>query len=164
MALWRGNTQTMSLWQQSSMMITRISAWVSALRMAVQDDQKRDIGLTLISVCLPIGSISKDDWTSFLTDYNTALNTFKPDNINIVGMDGNASIGTEDNSNVCGSLDLIVPEGECTISLHSANKQQQLHIIKRHLTQHETTFAQNYYTSLIISSSRGTKLMLLQMS
>ena len=91
----------MTVWVQSGMEIAQVSSRVIAIRMMVNDHQKRENGLILISAYAPIGVDSDEAWTSFFEDYDTALKMCKINHTIIASICGNSSMGTND-GNLCG--------------------------------------------------------------
>eukprot|EP00957_Ditylum_brightwellii_P185148 14099550-Ditylum_brightwellii.AAC.1 len=82
----------MQAWTQGSMNIARVSARVIALRMTVLYYRKKEIGLVLISAYAPIVIAHEEEWSSFLHNFDTALQVCKPNDITLIGMDGSSSL------------------------------------------------------------------------
>ena len=78
------------------MEIAQVSSRVIAICMMISDHQKRETDLILIRAYVPIGVDSDEAWTSFFADYDTALKMCKLNDTLIAGMDGNSSMGTNE--------------------------------------------------------------------
>eukprot|EP00957_Ditylum_brightwellii_P055907 4236329-Ditylum_brightwellii.AAC.1 len=86
----------MQNWTQSDMTIARVSVRVIALRMTFLVYRKKEIGLVLISAYNSISINPEEEWSSFIHNFDTALQLCKPNDITCIGMDGNSSLGVGD--------------------------------------------------------------------
>ena len=112
----------------------QVSSRVIAICMMINDHQKRENGLILISAHAPIGANSDEVWTSFFEDYDAALKLCKINDTILSGMDGKSSMGTND-GNVCGPFG--IPH------TNDAGRRMHSFLLIRGLTTATTFFQKN---------------------
>ena len=70
-----------------------LGARIIAVRLLLQDIQKRDVGLFLVSAYAPIGTADEEVWDDFFANLNQCIARKPRDDILLIGSDTNSSMG-----------------------------------------------------------------------
>ena len=67
---------------------------IIALRLKLKDEKSRPVNIFLASAYCPVGKADPEVWEEFLERLDTCISRKAKDDILIIGMDSNSSIGT----------------------------------------------------------------------
>ena len=75
---------------------TDLGARIIAIRLLLKDNQKRDVGVFIVSAYTPVGNAHESIWNDFLDRLNMCISRKHKTDILVIGADTNSSLGHSD--------------------------------------------------------------------
>ena len=78
------NQEAIKAWKDGGCELYKISARIIALRLLLEDRQKKTVGLFLVSAYKPVGVADETQWDVFLNDLEECVSKKRPDDLLLI--------------------------------------------------------------------------------
>ena len=124
---------------------------IIALRLKMKDEKSRPVNIFLVSAYCPVGKADPDLWEEFLERLDTCISRKATDDILLIGMDSNSSIGTMKRNNLP-SMTSVGPHGLNHLNLAGERLRSYLEV--NSLVALTTYFKKSSYATWIHPRSK----------
>uniref|UniRef100_A0A7M5V6L3 Uncharacterized protein n=1 Tax=Clytia hemisphaerica TaxID=252671 RepID=A0A7M5V6L3_9CNID len=88
------NQKAIKAWKDGGCELYKISARIIALRLLLEEHQKKSVGLILVSVYAPIRVADEAQWSTFFNHLEHCVLKKHPNDLLLIGSDTNSSMGS----------------------------------------------------------------------
>ena len=140
-------------WKEAgSILHNDLGGRIIALRLKLRDEKKRPVSVFLVSAYCPVGNADPEMWEEFLEKLNMCLSRKTTEDILLIGMDSNSSIGTMKRNNLP-NMPSVGPHG--LSHLNPAGERLRSYMEVNNLVALTTYFQKSSYATWIHPRSKN---------